>query len=276
MSVTVSAPGRRGACPTLAAPMASGDGLIARLALPELTPAGLAGLAAAATRWGNGVVEITARGSVQVRGLRPETAGPFAEAVAALGIEPPEGPPMLTGPLAGLDPGEIADPRPLGAALRAFDVVLLPKVSVIVDGGGALHLDAVPADLRLRATPEGWIVAAGGTAAAARILGCYPADPALAAGLALLARLSARRLRARDLALAATSALPVRAPGCPVGRFALASGIGRGVALAFGQAEATALAALAVAAKGAVALRPAPGRALIAVGLTEAADRPDR
>lgn len=273
MTAAIPAPTRRGACPSLAVPMASGDGLLARLALPEgLSPAALAGLAAAAGRFGNGLVEVTARGSVQVRGLRPETIPGFAAAVAALGLVPPQGPPVLTGPLAGLDPAEIADPRPLAAALRAFGGALLPKVSVVVDGGGALHLDALPADLRLRATPEGWLVAAGGTAATARQLGCHPAGEAVAAGLGVLSRLSAGRLRGRDLDLAGAPGLPVRAAASPVGRFALRAGIGRGVALAFGQAAA-ALAALAEAAAGAAAFRPAPGRALIAVGLSAAADR---
>lgn len=258
---------RRGVCPSVAAPMASGDGLLARLLLPEgLSPGQLAGLAAAAGRLGNGLVEVTARGSLQVRGLRPETAGAFAATVAGLGIAQAEGPPVLTGPLAGLDPGEVADPRPLAAALRRFGGTLLPKVSVVVDGGGAMHLDAVPADLRLRASPEGWIVAVG-----TRVIGRHSAERAVETGLAVLGRLSAGRMRGRDLEPGSVESLPVRPPVMPVG--ALAGGIGRGVAPAFGQVEAAGLAALAAACDGAAAIRPAPGRALVVVGLGGAADR---
>ena len=65
----------RGRCPTLAAPMLTGDGWLVRLrAGGGLTAAQAAGLAAAAGRLGNGRIEVTGRGSLQVRGLTPETA----------------------------------------------------------------------------------------------------------------------------------------------------------------------------------------------------------
>lgn len=270
---------RRGACPSLFAPMTTGDGLLARLVLPEgLSPSRLAGLARAAARLGNGLIEVTSRGSLQIRGLRPDTAPVFAAEIAALGIEPPPGPPVLTGPLAGRDPAEIADPRPLAAALRRFDLPLPPKVSVLVDGGGALHLDAVPADLRLRATRAGWLIAAGGTAATARPLAVLDAAGAIETGLALLGLLSRRRARARDLDLGdltqpGAGALAPRVPRPPIGRFPLAADFARGLALAFGQAESGTLEALAVAAEGASSLRPAPGGGLIALGLAPGADR---
>jgi len=75
----------RGACPGLSAPMPTGDGLLVRL-----TPDGamdidaFVALCALALRHGNGVMEITARGNVQVRGLTPQSAPPFADAVAEL------------------------------------------------------------------------------------------------------------------------------------------------------------------------------------------------
>ena len=264
---------RRGACPSLAAPMASGDGLLARLVLPEgVSPAQLAGLARAAARFGSGLVEVTSRGSLQIRGLRRETVAGLAEAVERLGVWSPAGPPVLTGPLAGRDPGEIADPRPLAAALRAFAEPLQPKVSVVVDGGGALHLDAVAADVRLRAMPEGWLVSAGGTAAEARTVGTFDAAGAVAAGLDLLGQLSRRGVRARDLRLPGGAAGAARPPVSPVGGFQLAEGSARGVALPFGQADSAALLALAEAAKGAVSIAPAPGRALLVIGLSADAE----
>ncbi|MFO1142154.1 MAG: hypothetical protein U1E59_07155 [Amaricoccus sp.] len=252
---------RRGACPTLAAPMASGDGLLARLAPAELTPGQLAGLARAAARHGNGLVEVTARGSLQVRGLRPETAPGLAAEVAALGITVPEGPTVLVGALAGLDPGELGDPRPLAAALCGFGGTLPPKVSVVVDGGGALNLDAVAADVRVRATAGGWEVTGTG--------GRFDAAGAVAAALALLARLSERGARARELGLAIAVAEP-RATVPAVGGFRLREGVARGFALPFGQAEAADLVALAEASEA--PFRPAPGRALVAVGLDAAAE----
>ena len=113
---------------------------------------------------------MTARGSLQVRGLTPETAVELDAAVAALGIAVEAGVPVLTGALAGLDPEEVADPRPLAAAIRerarGLAGRLAPKVSVVVDGGGRLHLDAVKADVRLVAGGAGWRVEVGGTAVA--------------------------------------------------------------------------------------------------------------
>lgn len=266
---------RRGACPSLAAPMASGDGLLARLVLSEgLRPAQLAGVADAAGRYGNGLIEVTSRGSLQIRGLRPGAVAGLAAAVERLGIAAPAGPPVLTGPLAGRDPAEIADPRPLAAALRRFDAPLQPKVAVVVDGGGALHLDAVAADVRLRALPGGWMLSAGGTAATARPLGVFEAAGAVAAGLDLLDLLSRRRARARDLDLPARGGAEApRPPVSPVGRFGLAAGFARGLALPFGQADSRTLAALAEAAGGAELVSPAPGRAVLVIGLSAEADQ---
>lgn len=268
----MSAPAlRRGACPTLAAPMASGDGLLARLVVAELTPAQLGGLARAAAAFGNGVIEITARGSAQLRGLTAASAPELAAALGAVGIAVPAGPPVVTGPLAGLDPEEIADPRPLAAALRGHAGRLAPKVCVVVDGGGALTLDGLAADLRLRADPEGW--PEGWTVWADRaLLGRFDAAGAVAAGRALLDRLSRTGGRARDLGLAPAQAAPAGPAPAAIGRFTLVGAVARGVAPAFGQTDAAALGALAEAADGASGVRPAPGRALVFVGLSEERD----
>ena len=61
---------RRGACPGLSAPMPTGDGLLVRLLPIGTIPlAAFAQLCAAARREGNGIIEVTGRGSIQVRGL---------------------------------------------------------------------------------------------------------------------------------------------------------------------------------------------------------------
>ncbi len=86
----------RGACPGLSAPMQTGDGLLARL-----VPAGpipleaFVGLCDAARMHGNGIMEISARGSLQVRGLNAVSAPLFAAAVMALPIELCETVPVL-------------------------------------------------------------------------------------------------------------------------------------------------------------------------------------
>ncbi|MGH6832195.1 MAG: precorrin-3B synthase, partial [Methyloceanibacter sp.] len=84
----------RGACPGLSAPMETGDGLLVRL-----VPAGpipldaFIGLCAAAGAHGNGTMEISARGSLQMRGLTELSAPLFAAAVDGLGIDLCEGVP---------------------------------------------------------------------------------------------------------------------------------------------------------------------------------------
>src|ERR1700732_129561 len=92
---------RRGACPGLSAPMPTGDGLLVRLMPAEPIPLdAFVGFCEAARQYGNGTIEISARGSLQVRGLTPRTAPLFASVVAELGIVTHEGVPVI----AGLDP----------------------------------------------------------------------------------------------------------------------------------------------------------------------------
>jgi precorrin-3B synthase len=165
----MSAPMPRGACPGLSAPMPTGDGLLVRLAPSEAMPVdAFIGLCAAARRHGNGIMEVTARGSLQIRGLTPRSAPLFAAEVARLGIAASDGVPVVTGPLPDA-PDAVIDAGPLAADLRTtlaeMHLALAPKVSVVVDGGGALHLDALTADIRLRAIgpPEAsrWLVSLG-------------------------------------------------------------------------------------------------------------------
>ncbi len=280
---------RRGACPSLAAPMETGDGLLARLQPLQggVSPVQLAGLAEAAARFGNAMIEVTARGSLQIRGLTTSSAGDFAAAVDRLGIAVRDGVPVETGPLAGLDPSEAADPRPLAEKIRAGIAAaglapkLAPKISVIVDGGGVLTLGDLIADLRLTALDaNSWRLAVGGTAARARVLGIVTDEAAHAAIVTLLEAIAAKgdAARGRDLApdeLAgtlrglATAEAPDADPcaaSLPVGRFALKDDrVALGVALAFGQAHADALAGLAATAEraGIAEIRFAPGRGLM-------------
>lgn len=149
---------RRGACPTLREPMLTGDGLLARLRPVGgvLSPSQLRSIATLAGRFGNGQIEITARGNLQVRGLNDAQVPDFAIAVeGVVGIE--TGTPIEISPLAGLDPNEITDARPLAhtirAALARSDAArrLGPKVTVVIDGGGAWERRELAADVRLTA-----------------------------------------------------------------------------------------------------------------------------
>src|SRR5262252_7726152 len=92
----MSAPHVRGICPGLSVPMPTGDGLLVRLmpTAPVHLDA-MIGFCEAARRHGNGTIEISTRGSLQVRGLTPRSAPLFASALAELGIAAHEGVPVI-------------------------------------------------------------------------------------------------------------------------------------------------------------------------------------
>jgi len=292
----MNAPLRRGACPGLSVPMQTGDGLLVRMLPVGTLPLGaFASLCAAARQEGNGVVEVTARGSVQVRGLTPASAPRFAIA---------DGIPVHAAPLAGLDPDEILDAEKLAAAVRralarrGLAARLGPKVSVAIDGGGALRLDRLSADVRLCAELENdravFAVSVGGARAVP--LGLVAPEDASATVIRLLDVIanSGRGARARDLlAIDGTdrftsalgewllgkgpeldSRLRANRRMAVIGTHPLRKGLfGCGVGLAFGHADAAALENLTKAAgrRGATGLRAAPDRALIFIGFS-----PDR
>ncbi|TIO77989.1 MAG: precorrin-3B synthase [Mesorhizobium sp.] len=204
---------RRGACPALSAPMQTGDGLLVRLnpVAGGLLPKSLIGLGESALRHGNGIMEVTARGSLQIRGLTAESARLLAAEVDALGIAARTGVPVEIGPLAGIDPQEIADPRPLAERVRAaieeagLTARLGPKVSVIVDGGGQLAMDALTADVRLTATRATagvrWSVSVAGDERSAKPLAAVEEDAARDITVAILRIVAekGREAHTRDL-----------------------------------------------------------------------------
>ena len=152
---------RRGWCPTIHEPMPSGDGLLVRVKPPlgRLGAAELRLVAHAARRCGNGVVELTGRGNLQVRGLTQCSAEDFAGAIVQAGLASAD--PAVesrrnvtVSPLAGADPATATDTLALAAAIEAMLAdprwsVLPPKFGIAVDGGGVLPL-SVRADVTVR------------------------------------------------------------------------------------------------------------------------------
>ncbi len=286
---------RRGACPSLATPMPTGDGLLIRI-LPKdrIAPEAFIALCETVRSHGNGIIEISARGSLQVRGLTPHSALPFAAQVEALDIADISRLPVITDPLPG-DASALTDTSAVASTLRsqveACGLTLAPKVSVVIDGGGRLHLDTLSADVRLRAfgpskSPR-LHIALGGDARSATPLGSAALENAADVVTRLLGVIAShgRTARAADILrsegiapfhdaaadqIETASALPVRLPVDPVGTHPLYAGkIALGVALAFGQADADKLAQLACLAAdhGAYSMRPAPGRVLLLSGI---------
>ncbi|QIA22988.1 precorrin-3B synthase [Mesorhizobium sp. AA22] len=290
---------RRGACPALSAPVQTGDGRLVRLnpVAGGLSPKSLLGLGESALRHGNGIMEVTARGSLQIRGLTPASARLLAVEVDAMGIAVRTGVPVETGPLAGLDPEEIADPRPLAERIRAaiedagLGQRLGPKVSVIVDGGGRLTMDAVSADVRLAAmridAGVQWLLAVAGDRQNATPLVMVEEDAARDIAVAILRMVAekGREAHARDLSerqltslaswhsfAPAKNRLPLTAAPAPspIGLFPLGGdATALGIGLPFGSMPAQKLIDLIrqALALGALEVRLAPGRALLFLGL---------
>ena len=281
--------------------MTTGDGLLVRL-LPigtiELNA--FAALCAAARQYGNGVIEVTSRGSIQIRGLSTATAPRFAAAVAALGIAAEDGIPVLTNPLAGLDAEDIIDASVLAADLRralaqrALASRLSAKVSVAIDGGSALSLDGITADVRLRAEAVEGVAAlyvgVGGDGQNATRLGCVADRDGVEVATRLLDVLAQRGRVARMRDVVATDGIAVLhsavadliihdGPARSESQFSDIIGLhplrdetfAYGVGLAFGHADAASLRRLTEAAKtaGARGMRAAPGRTLMSIGLTQ-------
>ena len=183
--------------------MATGDGLLARLRPVggAISPSQLEAIATLATRYGNGQIEISARGNLQVRGLQAATVPDFATAIEAItAID--TGVPIELSPLAGLDPEESTDARPLAAAIRAAIARstvanrLNPKVTVVLDSGGAWDRRELAADIRLTATADGlkWRLAIGD-----RLLGLLYDRDVASATLIVLSMIAAMDGRGRDI-----------------------------------------------------------------------------
>lgn len=296
----LTVPQRRGACPGLSAPMPTGDGLLVRL-LPVGTIGldALRELCAAAQRYGNGIVEITSRGSIQIRGLSAVSAPRFASTIAALGIAADDGIPVLSNPLAGLDPDELIDAGALAVEVRyalarsGVAQRLSAKISATIDGGAALNLDHLAADVRLRAEASDsgaiFAVSIGGDGASASELGFIAPHDGGAAVVRLLETLVRRGRGARvrdivakhgtaafraaiaDVVVDRSAEHPARPSRDPIGVHGLRGGtLACGIGLAFGHADASSLHQLAeaAAAAGANGVRAAPGRTLLIIGLS--------
>jgi precorrin-3B synthase len=274
----------KGWCPTLFAPMQSGDGFLSRLRPPGgvLTGADARLLADAAARHGNGIVELTNRAGLQFRGFSAISAAHFAAAMVEAGLAG-FGRTVIAPPLAGDDPTAHPDATRIVQALEDLFThdprlaQLPPKFGVLVDAGGALPVGTAPADIRVTLrSPFPFVTLDGSNLAATG----DPVDIVSRLAVAFLALSPARRVRdvpAEGIFVAAglsfTHCPPPSPPRAAVGF--LPYGNGRGAFLAglpFGATDATKLAALAEMAKkfGDGTLRLTPFRAFAIPGVTDA------
>lgn len=305
MSAVAARANVRGACPGALRPMASGDGLIVRVRphAATLSLAALRAIADAARTHGNGHIDLTRRANLQVRGVTEATLARVTDALAAAGLLDPT--PeiearrnIVASPLAGIDPSEIVDVRPLAAGLetelaRDRALAALPvKFGFLLDGGGRITLAGVRADVHFvaRATERGPIMVLGVDRPGHVVwLGATaPRDAAQAAARVVRAFLDVRpgKERLRDLGDASVARLRAAAPdltppgaveslpaATPIGVLREANrAIAVGFAAAFGRLEAEVLLELARAVEeaGADEVRLSPWRSLYAPVTDEA------
>jgi precorrin-3B synthase len=157
------APYRKGWCPGALRPMLTGDGWLVRLRLTGgiLSPERAHAIAGLAERYGNGLLEVTSRAHLQLRGVSEAKLGPLTEELAALDLLDADAATeavrnVLASPLAGLDATALFDIRPVVAALEKQlaenRLQALPaKFGFVVDDGGRPGLGDVDADIRFEA-----------------------------------------------------------------------------------------------------------------------------
>ncbi|MFT8674738.1 MAG: precorrin-3B synthase [Acetobacter sp.] len=87
----MTAPLVKGWCPGALRPMVSGDGLLVRVRPPagRLEQTQAAGIARLAAQYGNGLVELSTRGNIQLRGINGGSHAPLIAGLAALGLTDP-------------------------------------------------------------------------------------------------------------------------------------------------------------------------------------------
>jgi precorrin-3B synthase len=158
----------KGWCPGALRPMQSGDGLIVRIRPQSATfsPRELGVLADAARQFGNGHIDLTRRANLQIRGVLEASLSGLQDVIAGLGLLDESADSeavrnIMINPLAGIDPTEVLDIRPIGRELARWlgsekSLWSLPsKFGFIVDGGGILSLAQQRADIRLAAMTHG-------------------------------------------------------------------------------------------------------------------------
>jgi len=176
------------------------DGGLCRVKLPggRLTAAQARAVALASQRWASGVLELTNRANLQLRGVRPDGADALVAALQAAGLGPSDPAAddvrnLLLSPTAGRDPQQRRDVRPLAAELLALLEGdrrlhgLSAKFALQLDGGEALARLDHPHDVWLAARAEGCVLGLAGTPLDAP-LGLVPAGREVATVALLLHR----------------------------------------------------------------------------------------
>ncbi|MFD1342071.1 precorrin-3B synthase [Litorisediminicola beolgyonensis] len=165
----MSAPLVRGWCPGALRPMRAEDGLVVRVRprLTRLSAAQAQGLAALAERYGAGVIEVTSRASLQLRGVSEGDHAALVSELQSLGLADTDAArearcAVLVAPCRDAEAEALAAALDAGLA-AAVDLELPSKFGFVVDCGATRQLADVSGDIRLERSLEGLILRADGS-----------------------------------------------------------------------------------------------------------------
>jgi precorrin-3B synthase len=270
----------KGWCPSALRPMLSGDGLVVRLRPRggRLSSEQAMGIAELAQRCGNGLIDLTGRANLQIRGVRKDSHEALVAGLARLGlVDDDQAMEAQRNIIVAPFWSEGDDTHWLVAELEralASRLLGLPaKFGFTVDCGANRVLAQSPADIRIERGAGGLIVRADGAEAGRGVSKAGAVDAALALAEWFVASGGMRDGRGRMAAhLAGGAKLPDALAGNTRPASASVSpspGIhprGALVALAFGQMQGETLGFLAGLAPG---LRMTPWRTILVEGLRE-------
>jgi len=245
------APKVKGWCPGAYRPMMSGDGLVVRVrpVLARFEAGVLAQICALAEAHGNGILELTNRANLQLRGVREERLEALLDGLGALGVldaDPAlEGRRnILTAPFYAENDLTVRLAEELRA--RLVELPALPaKFGFAVDTGETRLLAEASADIRIERSQDGMIVRADGSVTGVTVDegGAIDRVIALATWFAETAPSGTKRMAKLldHIALPAKSSGTAPVPPSPLPSLG-PSPLGQLVALPFGQIDASALA----------------------------------
>ena len=168
----------QGWCPGALRPMPSGDGWIIRVRPPggRLTPQQAREIARLSRSHGNGMIDLSARANIQLRGVTERSYAPLIRGLDALGLidENPEAEErrnIVVSPFWSAGDGSIELATALAHALTAPNAPRLPaKFGFAIDCGPQPVLTDVSADIRIERSADGGLICrADGAASAARV-----------------------------------------------------------------------------------------------------------
>lgn len=277
----VQGPIIQGWCPGALRPMASGDGLVVRIRprAGRLLPDQARGIAALSRQHGNGLIDLSNRANVQLRGVTEASHAALIEGLRALDLIDRDATDEARRNIVVSPFWSEGDPTQslgagLAAALSAADAPRLPgKFGFVLDTATAPCLRDVSADIWLETGPKGLLLASHADRA-------LPVDVATAVPEAIalahwfIAQGGVTEGRGRMAALLKRTPLPARfaAERLPATPSPHPGAVAQGqlVGFEFGQMQAETLAALADLG----ALRVTPWRMLLIEGATHAPQIP--